>query len=121
MVRFLCYFSITLAALIFGFGVGYFGGIYGINEMRVQECLIMERKLQQYVYLHMDLSDPMAKHNIQFPKDLNSLGPVYGKIFGFSYEIDKDKFVYEPLMNNHEYVLEVGMAYGKKYISPRSR
>ncbi len=108
-------------ALAAGFSIGYFGGIYGINEMRVQECLIMEQKLQQYVYLHLDLTNPLAKRNIQFPDDLDALGPVYGKFLGFSYEIDKEKFVYEPLMNNHEYVLEVGMAYGKKYFSPRSR
>ena len=115
-------FIVAVVVFVSGFTLGYFGSIYSINEMRVQECLILEHKLQQYVYLHLDLSKPISMRTVQFPDSLDALGPVYGKLFGiYSYEIDKDKFQYEPIMNNKRYVLEVGMAYGKKYISPRSR
>ena len=120
-MRFLLGFVLGLTVFISGFSMGYFGSIFSINEMRVQECLILEKKLHQYVYLHLDLNTPISKRTVQFPDTLDDLGPVYGKIFGFSYEIDKAKFLYEPLMNHQQYVLEVGMAYGKKYISPRSR
>ena len=115
--------KILAASCIFalGFFLGYVGCIYGLNELRMQECLIIEKKLQQYVYLHMDLSQPLKKRKtVYFPEDLDVLGPVYGNIFGISYEIDKDKFFYEPSISGDRYSLEVSLAYGKKYVSPRS-
>ncbi len=112
----------TLALILgFGFLIGYLGAVYNINEQRMQECLIIEKKLQQYVYLQMDLSKPLNKQKrVHFPDSLDALGPVYGKIFGISYEIDKDKFYYEPSLTGERYSLGVGLSYGKKYNSPRS-
>ena len=106
---------------VIGFTFGYYGAVYSVNEMRMQECLIIESKLQQYVFLHADLSVPLKQRRaVHFPEDLDALGPVYGRIFGISYEIDKDKFLYEPSIDRTRYSLEVGLSYGKKYISPRS-
>ncbi len=116
-------FKFFLALIVFsvGFFVGCFGSVYGLSELRMQECLIIEKKLQQYAYLQVDLSQPVKKRKIvHFPDKLDVLGPVYGHIWGISYEIDKDKFYYEPSLSGDRYSLEVSLAYGKKYVSPRS-
>ncbi len=117
------FFKLILTFFIFisGFGIGFFGGEMGLNELRVQECLILDKKLQQYVYLQMDLSKPIQlRSHIQYPDKLDALGPVYCHILGITYEIDKGKFDYEPLRNNERYSLEVSISHGKKFVSPRS-
>ncbi len=120
-MRMLSRFFAAFCIFSFGFFIGYVGCIFGLNELRMQECLIIEKKLQQYVYLRMDLSQPVKKRKkVFFPDDLDVIGPVYGNIFGISYEIDKSKFFYEPSLSGDRYSLEVGLAYGKRYVSPRS-
>lgn len=114
-------FFFFFIAFAVGFFLGRLGCVYGLNELRMQECLIIEKKLQQYAYMQVDLSQPVKKRKVvHFPDDLSVLGPVYGHIWGISYEIDKDKFSYEPSLSGDRYSLEVSLAYGKRYVSPRS-
>lgn len=121
-MRFIAKFIFACLVFIACFSLGYFGAQVFIYELRIQECLIVESKLQQFVYLQKDLKHPKQakRQKVYYPKTLDEVGPVYWNFFGIHYEIQKDKFDYEPALNRQQYSLEVSLPYGKKYVSPRS-